>query len=295
MGVAYLVMAHGAPEQCARLVGRLSTPEDTVIVHVDAKADIKPFLEAFRDLPIPPLLTPRRVPVHWAGWGIVQATLIGMRAALKVYASKPWTHLVMLSGADYPIRSAAEIHAFYDDNKGKSYISWSDGNHPAPVSDEERAGNAEWYWSGDRERLQTWWVSIRGRRWHFDRQRRLPIGLKTAYQGSAWFSLTPEAVLYIRRFLNRRPDVRFYFRFVHIPDENLFQMILLGAPPQRRGPLVNEDLRFMHWAGNSPPAIVSADVPAMRASKKLFARKFDMSTHPEPMDQLDALALGDGR
>src|SRR5262245_23051827 len=140
MGVAYLVMAHAAPEQVARLVGRLSTPEDTVIVHVDRKADIEPFLKAFEALPIPPLLTPRRVPVHWAGWGIVQATLIGMRAALEVYKSKPWTHLVLLSGADYPIRSADEIHAFYDDNKEKSYIFWSAGEE-RQLSDSERRGN----------------------------------------------------------------------------------------------------------------------------------------------------------
>jgi hypothetical protein len=292
MGVAYLVMAHGAPEQCARLVGRLSTPEDTVIVHVDRKADLAPFLKAFRVLPIPPLLTPRRVPVHWAGWGFVQATMIGMRTALKAYKSKPWTHMVLLSGADYPIRSAAEIHEFYNKHQDKSFIFWSAGE-ARQLSDEERRGNHVWSWSGDRERLQTWWISIRGRRWHVDRPRRLPRGLKTAYQGSAWWSLTPEAVRYSLRFLWRRPDVRLYFRFVHVPDENLFQMLLLASP--LRDTLVNEDLRFLHWAGNSPPPITAADVPEMRASAKLYARKFDMAGHPEPMDQLDALALGDGK
>lgn len=292
MGVAYLVMAHGAPEQVARLVGRLSTPQDTVIVHVDRKADLAPFQEAFAALPIPPLLTPRRVPVHWAGWGLVQATMIGMRAALQAYTTKPWTHLVLLSGADYPIRSADELHAFYDDNKDKSYLFWSAGEE-RQLSDEERRGNHVWSWSGDRERLQTWWISIRGRRWHVNRHRRLPRGLKTAYQGSAWWSLTPAAVTYALRFLRRRPDVRLYFRFVHVPDENLFQMILLQSP--LRDTLVNEDLRFLHWAGNSPPPITAADVPEMRASCKLFARKFDLAAHPEPMDELDALALGDGR
>jgi hypothetical protein len=87
--------------------------------------------------------------------------------------------------------------------------------------------------------------------------------------------------------------VRLYFRFVHVPDENLFQMLLLASP--LRDTLVNEDLRFLHWAGISPPPITAADVPEMRASAKLYARKFDMAGHPEPMDQLDALALGDGK
>jgi hypothetical protein len=287
MGVAYLVMAHGAPEQVARLVGRLSTPEDVVIVHIDAKADLAPFERAFAALPIPPVLTPRRVPVHWAGWGFVQGTLIGMRAALA--QPKPWTHLVLLSGADYPIRSADEIHAFYDAHRDRSFLSWSAGE-ATPLTDEQRRGNAAWSWSGDPERLMTWWISVRGRRWHRTTpRRRLPRGLKTPYQGSAWWSLTPEAVRYALRFLRRRPDVRLYFRFVHMPDENLFQMLLLASP--LRDTLVNEDLRFMHWAGNNPPSLTLADVDEMRASRKLFARKFDLSAHPEPLDALDA---GDG-
>jgi hypothetical protein len=285
MGVVYLILAHTAPEQVARLVRRISTPEDVVLVHVDRRTDLAPFEEAFAALPIPPRLTRRRVPVHWAGWGIVQATLIGMRDALRL--RRPWTHLVLLSGADYPIRSNDEIHAFYDANVGRSHLSWSDGHQP-PMTDAERAGNHVWYWSGDRERLQTWWISIRGRRWHVERPRRLPRGLRTAYQGSAWWSLTPEAVRYCLRFLDRRPDVRWYFRFVHMPDENLFQMLLLNSP--LRDTLVNEDLRYMNWAGNSPPPITLDDLEPMRASRKLFARKFDPVAHPEPLDVLDALA-----
>jgi Core-2/I-Branching enzyme len=287
MGVAYLLLVHGAPEQAARLVARISDPEDTVIVHVDRRSELAPFQEAFARLPVPPVLTRRRAAVHWGGWGIVQATLIGMREALAL--ARPWTHLVLLSGADYPIRSNAETRAFFAEHQGTSFLSWSPGEE-RQLTDAERQGNVVWSWSGDPVRLQTWWVSIRGRRWHFDVRRRLPHGLKTPYQGSAWWNLTPEAVRYCVRFLHRRPDARLYFRFVHMPDEFAFHMILLHSP--LRDTLVNEDLRFMNWAGNNPPALTLADVPAMRASRKLFARKFDMSAHPEPLDALDAPAGG---
>jgi hypothetical protein len=123
MGIAYLVLAHAAPEQAARLVARISDPEDTVIVHVDRKAELAPFTEAFAGLPIPPLVLRRRVALHWGGWGIVQAIVLGMRAALAQQERKPWSHLVLLSGADYPIRSTAETQAFFHQNAGTSYIS----------------------------------------------------------------------------------------------------------------------------------------------------------------------------
>jgi hypothetical protein len=298
VGIAYLVLAHGAPEQAARLVARLSDPADTVIVHVDRKAELAPFTEAFARLPIAPVMTRRRVPVHWGGWGIVQATVIGMREALALAPRKPWSHLVLLSGADYPIRSTAETQAFFRQNVGKSYISWSAGDGP-DYTDADRRGNATWRWTGDLSRMLTWQVSIRGRRWYFPSERvpyalprRLPRALSTPFQGSAWWNLTPAAVDYCVRHLRRHPSIAAHFRFVFAPDENIFQMMLLTSP--LRDTLVNEDLRFMHWDTNSPPTIVLEDVAAMRASKKLFARKFDLTTAPEPLDALDELASARG-
>lgn len=291
MGLAYLILAHGEPAQTARLVARLSTPQDTVIVHVDRKAELAPFAEAFARLPIPPVLTRRRVAVHWGGWGIVAATVIGMRAALEL--ERPWSHLVLLSGADYPIRSVEETQEFFAAHAGRSLLSWSAGDGP-DFADEDRRGNAQWRWSGDLSRMLTWQVSVRGRRWTFPSERvpyqlprRLPRVLSTPYQGSAWWNLTPEAVAYCVRFLRRHPSVGLHFRFVFAPDENVFQMMLLASP--LRDTLVNEDLRFMHWEGNSPPAITVADVPEMLASRKLFARKFDAGD-PAARDALDVAA-----
>jgi hypothetical protein len=295
MSLVYLVMAHTAPEQVARLVDRLGTPEDVVYVHVDRKTAVEPFERAFAQLDRPPRMLPRRVPVHWGGYGIVKATLIGMRTALA--QPEPWSHLVLLSGADYPIRSADATRAFFDAHPGRSFLSWSAGDGDK-VPDEERAGNATWHWPGDRWRLDTWTISIRGRRWHVPNDRvrvapphPLPPGLRTPYQGSAWVTLTPEACRYVLRFLRRRPDAALFFRTTMIQDEFVFQTILLNSP--LRDTVVNEDLRYMNWAGNSPPTIQPADVPLMRASAKLFGRKFDLATAPEPYDALDRLAAAD--
>lgn len=294
MALAYLILAHQAPEQVARLVARLSTPEDVVIVHVDRRSDLAPFEAAFARLPIPPVLVRPRVAVRWGGWGVVQATLAGMRTAVR--QERPWSHLLLLSGADYPIRSTAEIQAFFAEHPGRSFLSWSAGEGHT-YTDADRRGNERWRWTGDMDRLMSWCVTIRGRRWYvshdrnaFVPPRRVPRGL-TPYQGLAWWNLSEEAVRYCLGFLRRRPALRFYFRFVLIPDENLFQMVLLASP--LRETLVNEDLRFMHWDDIHPSTILAEDVPEMRASRKLFARKFDLAKRPEPFEALDALAAGE--
>jgi len=290
--LAYLVLAHGQPEQAARLVRRLTTPQDLVVVHVDRKAELAPFRAAFAAAGVSPLLVHPRKWVAWGGWGIVRATLAGMRAAVR--SGHDFTHLILLSGGDYPIRSTAEIQAFFEGQPHRSFISWSLGGGPV-MTDEERRGNAAWYWSGDMTRLGTWCISVRGRRWHLPNERipvspplPIPPGLVPA-QGSAWWNLSREAVEYSLRYLRRRPDVRTFFRVVFAPDENVFQMLLLQSPLRDR--LVNEDLRFMHWAGNSPPTLGLEDVEEMVASKKLFARKFEATISAQALDELDRRAL----
>lgn len=258
-------------------------------MHVDRRCDLVAFTTAFARLPRPPLLVRRRVRVAWGGYGLVTATLRAMRVALR--AGVPVTHLVLLSGQDYPIRSQAELRDFFTGQAGRSYVSWSTGDLSG-FSDQDRRGNETWRWSGDTTRLLTWCVSVRGRRWHFPRldgtgralPRHLPRGLDAA-QGSGWWNLTPEAAAYVLRYLRWHPNVRWFFRFVFAPDENLFQMVLLASPLGHT--LVNEDLRYMDWEGIHPALLNINDIESMRASRKLFARKFSLSVDPLVLDSLD--------
>lgn len=291
MALAYLVMAHAQPALTARLVRRISHPEDVVVVHLDRKADTQAFTAAFAAAGVSPVLVRRRIWVAWGGWSYIRAVRAGIRTALRLEHS--FTHLVLLSGADYPIRPAGEIREFFAGRQGQSFLSWSFGEQPA-LTDAERRGNVSWSWSGDLSRLLTWKVDLRGRRWHFPNatftrapRRRIPRGLVPA-QGSAWWSLSRDALIYTERYLRRRPGVRWFFRFVIASDENLFQMVLLASPLKTT--LVNEDLRFMHWAGIHPPTLTIEDVPEMVASSKLFARKFDEEASITALDELDRLA-----
>jgi hypothetical protein len=282
MALAYVILAHRNPRQLARLVERLSTPEDVVFVHIDRKVDVKPFRDAFAELPTPPILLRRRVRQHWSTYGHVKATMLGIRAVLR--SKRNFSHILLLTGQDYPIRSTDNIQQFFANAEGRSYISWSAGEGRQP-SDAERAGNAKWLWSGRMGRLLRWHVYIGSHHYEFRGGiRRIPRGL-VPYQGLAYWSLTPEAAAYCLRTVRRRPSLRWFFTFTFGSDEFLFQMLLLASP--LRGTLVNEDLRFLNWSGFHPKTLGMQDLEDMRGSAKLFARKFDADLDSEVLDALD--------
>ena len=123
-----------------------------MFVHVDAKQDIRPFerelgplVESGRVEWVEP-----RIKCHWAGPGHLMATLGAAAQALA--SGHDFSHLVLLTGQDYPIRSTAEIRRFFAEHRDKSFLSWSFGEE-REVPDEERPGNERWYWNGGRERI----------------------------------------------------------------------------------------------------------------------------------------------
>jgi hypothetical protein len=72
-----------------------------------------------------------------------------------------------------------------------------------------------------------------------------------------------------------------------MPDELFFQTIMLSTP--LADSVENEFLHYMDWSdGSAHPAILRvADLPKLKASGMLFARKFDASVDSEILDLLD--------
>jgi hypothetical protein len=295
LGLAYVVLAHKLPEQVGRLIGRLEHPDDRILVHVDAKQDIEPF-----ERELGPLVdsgrvewVEQRVKCHWAGPGHLIATL---GAAQQAFASgHDFSHLILLTGQDYPIRSTAEIRSFFAGQPDKSFLSWSFGDG-YDVPDEDRPGNERWHWNGDKDRIVKRYYKV-PRRKHplsfpnrllpFVPRRRWPAGLVPA-QGLAYWSLSREAIAYCLDYARRHPELGSYLKRSFAADENYFQMVLLASELAPR--LVNEDLRYLNWDVYHPHTITMADLEPMLASRKLFARKFDSRVDREVMDALDRRA-----
>lgn len=293
MALAYVVLAHTLPEQLARLVARLDHTDDLVLVHVDAKKAIEPFEQALE-----PLLESERVQLlekrvvcHWGGPGHLKATLEAADTALD--SGHDFTHLILLTGQDYPIRPTFEIREFFAEQPDKSYLSWSLGAG-YELDDTDRPGNETWHWDGSLDRLVQRHYRVRGREYplvlpperlrHRLPTRRLPQGLTPA-QGLAYWALTREAVAYCLDHARSRRDVLRFLKRSLIADEFYFQMVLLGSP--LRDQLVNEDLRYLNWDVLHPRTITMHDLEPMLLSRKLFARKFDARVDADVLDALD--------
>jgi hypothetical protein len=288
--LVYVVLAHKLPGQFARLATRLHHPDDLVLAHIDAKSDQEPFEKALGDAGMigPGVeLSTRRVPVHWGGFGEIDAGLAAIRRALTVPS---WSHVVLLSGQDYPIKPQDQIRSFITGHPDTSFLFSSAGRDPWPA--DERQGNQTWYWDGDLRRLTLRYyrvgrypVPLPGRwKWGIPRAGQLPAGLAPR-QGSAWWALHRAAAQWVLDYGDSYPEIRQFFSRVLIPAENYFQMLFDASP--YRDQLIQNDLHFQAWDRWHPRVLGQADLPELLASPKLFARKFDSDQDREVLDELD--------
>src|SRR3954470_19932882 len=101
--IDFIVLAHTRPPQVRRLLARLAPLPGTTYLHVDAP-DPEPFVgdtdaELLRSRPAP-----------WGSFGLVEATLDGLRASVQRGSA---SHVVLLSGADYPNKPGEVIAGFF--------------------------------------------------------------------------------------------------------------------------------------------------------------------------------------
>jgi hypothetical protein len=291
--LAYVILAHKLPAQLGRLVSAVYHPDDLFYVHIDAKVPDAPFRaelsERFTDASNIRYVS--RVRCDWAGFGHVEATLRGMKAALA--RSSSFTHVLLLTGQDYPIKPIEWIRGHFASHAGRSFMSWSAGD--APSGSVDRTGNAHWFWNGDLGRLERRFYLVAGR-WRqlpnrfvpFVPRRQMPLGFRP-YQGLAYWNLSIEAAEYVLRLTEEKPELIRFFRRVWGCDEFFFQMALLNSP--LRETLVNEDLRYMSWDGYHPLTLRSADLEALARSPKFFARKVDSSVDVDLLDRIDRTLL----
>jgi Core-2/I-Branching enzyme len=274
--LAYIVSAYKNLDQLARLAERLGTERSVVYIHVDKKTDDAEYGRLERTLAGRPRvhLLERHV-CHWGGFGHVRATLKGIDALLA--SGSDFQHVVLLTGQDYPIKPVTEIERFFDEHRGTSFMAHSalPSESWPPTGGLDRIEYRHWRWRGHHVRLP----------W----KRRFPVGL-TAYGGGAYWNLSHACVEHVARFVESRPDVVDFFRHVDIPDELFFQTVIMNSELARS--VVNDNLRYIDWTRGPRPALLEVrDLPALRASPKLFARKFDVLHDAEILDLVDTELL----
>ena len=280
MRIAHLILTHQGPAQLARLLAALAHPNADCYIHVDKKADLVPF--AFLQNRPGVSFTRTRLDVKWGGYSLTNVVLACSREILA-HAAR-YDFINVLSGQDYPLKSAEQIHRFFQRQPGQSFIecaplgsAWWQANR----SRVERYHLTEFPFAGSHAVQKVLNAVLPKRRFP------LPYVLHGGNMGG-WYTLSRAAAGYLLAFLDRQSRLRRFARLTWGSDEFLIHTILYNSPLRPR--IVNNNLRYIDWAdgGHSPRTLTRADLPALLASPKLWARKFAPTPDAAVLDALDA-------
>jgi Core-2/I-Branching enzyme len=288
MSIAYVVLAHRAPEQVVRLADRLCGEGDHLFLHVDRRVELKPFAAALRNAPEQGRVhfARRRFRSRWGSYALVDATLAAVEQALE---EALFTHVCLLSGDSYPLVPITTLHEFFERAGERSFMFHADGSQQQRP---DRSANETWYWNGDLRRVTYRHYQLGDRQLHLPNRflpsvpRLAPPADMQLLQGSQWWALSRKAAREVIETFVRRPELGHYFRRVQAPDEWAFQMVLGNS--RLRNTIVNDDLHFMNWQQWHAARLTPSDVPRISKAPKLFARKLDPAD-PAMADALDDL------
>ena len=290
--IGFILLTHRNPDQIIRLVNRLTSmfgPAPIVCHHDFSKCALP--LESFPkhvSFVVPHLVT------SWARFSVVEGTA---KALQQMYAGPTSPDVVVvLSGADYPIKPARQIlndlqADSFDAHIGSELIQAGKFEREWQKSCFERYCTVKLTLPGVTKRLQ--WGKWRLRFGHPLLTRLLLPYSKDlrCFAGSQWFCVGRRAAEYIRSFRMRDSRLAAHCAKCMFSEETYFQTILANSSELR---LNHNSWRYIDWSEqNSHPKTLSCeDLPKLMASDAHFARKFDPEVDSRILDELDSVVDG---
>jgi len=213
MRIAHLILAHKNPLQLERLIIALQHASFFFYIHLDKKASVQQFkyLSKYNNV----FFIKNRAKIYWAGYGTIQATVNGIREILPA----KYDYINVISGQDFPLKSAEEIYSFFLQNAGKQFITCES------VKDTWREAEVRI----KKYHLINW--RIPGK-FQLEKiinrilpERKFPLNYIIVGR-SNWFAVTFDAAKYIIDFLDAHPEVVRFFKLSWGADELIFSTIL---------------------------------------------------------------------
>ena len=325
MKIAYLLLAHAKPVQLGQLVSSLASEASFFFIHIDRKSDLCEFANA--TAPVERVTYLRdRIDVKWGGFSMVEATLCLMRLAssrerhdyyillsesdypirsnqalsdkLSVgdyqyidYSPLPYLeHDIFISRLEYfgiPFKNPrSRIRAIITHNL---LTKLPKRNYEKALGGVRPYGGSQWWaLTHDCVTFILDYAKSHRRFVNFFKRSITPdeIFFHTIISASPFTRKIKPSLVYVRWNRRRTRFVRSVWgRVTHphlwLPNPGKFWIGLL----QEILHAIWEIPDFA-WPG-SPMLLDSSDIPALRASNKFFARKFDLSLTPEVFDHID--------
>ena len=282
MRVAHLVITYTNPLQTERMIRRMQHPGFDFYIHVDKKMDIQSHLFLAK---IPNVyLIQDRVNVVWGGYNTIDATIRSVKEIFK--SGKRYDYIHLMSGQDYPIKTASQIHDFFIDNNGKEFMQFE---HFDEWADESYPRIREYHLTN---------YNFPGRyyvQWLMNKclpVRKSPIEMEF-YGSSMFWALTSNCLKYIVDLMDSNAAFRRFLKFTWGSDEFIFQTLVLNSVFKANA--VNNNLLFLdRIKGAAHPNILTAShLKALTDSDKLFARKFDLAKDTVILNSIDKHLAGE--
>lgn len=264
MRIAFLVLAHRAPDDLLALLAKLRLHGETYL-HIDR--DARGFDAHWDELARHATLPARRHSVSWGGFSVVEATLELIETAL---AKGTADYLMLLSGACLPVGDLTEL---------RLRLAREGGEHIDMMPEEvARAHDRKARLTHYRFYSKTLPRPCLGA---VNRLSRL-LWTRTDFTGefgpprfgSMWWCLSRPCLDWAMRYRGAHPRYDTRFRHSETPDESYFQTLVSLSPFADK---VKDSLTFVDWekGGSHPKLLSRQDLPRIAASGQYFARKFD--------------------
>lgn len=295
MKLAYLVSAHTDPAHLKRLFSVLHEDAD-FYVHIDAKAQIQPFLETMTQTNVH--FITERIDVMWGDISEVRYQMALIRACLK--SGRKYDYIFFISGMDYPLWSNESITSYLEKKKGFNYLQ------AICITDHCPKAGYEVYrpLAGLPIRNQKLKVNIKKAARVLVKslglRKKLSFTIKgklyKLYKGSSWWCITPQLAEYILKEYEQEPEITSYFHNSFCPAETLIQTIAFNSPFEKDCILSTENpqglysLTPLHYIEYRRAIRIFDETHfnTLMRSGKMFARKLVTDKSDKLMDMIDA-------
>ncbi|MEE0127105.1 MAG: beta-1,6-N-acetylglucosaminyltransferase [Clostridia bacterium] len=275
---AYLILAHNNFYTLKVLLKLLDNENNDIYIHIDKKTRNVPKEEILSVVQKSNLHWVTPIKTYWGHSSLVNAELKLIKTAIL---NVEYEYLHLISGVDLPLKKQSEIHKFFEDNKGKEFVGFSNlkNNYEDRVK--------YYYWLQKYEKNSKIIAKLQEILTKFQKilkVNRLKNSNINIQKGCQWVSITGDFAKYI---IKREKWIQKFFANTNCSDELLMQTILINSPFAKNIYNKNDEykscLREIDWERGSPYVWKKEDKDILLSSNNIFARKFDENVDKEIM------------
>jgi hypothetical protein len=287
MNHAFLIIANRDSYTLNKLIESIDSFNHDIYILFDKKSSLKD-----DDVILPKkskLFFIPRINIVWGAYSQVEAELALLNEAYK----KQYDYYHIISGNDLMIRKKSDFDLFFEDNKGKEFITYcgKDWQNEAQNRVKYRylAGGKDTF----KSKVSSFLVKIQ-KLLHKNRIRKCKLSI---VGGCNWVSITNNATKLV---LDNKKVIKKIFNHGYCVDELFIHTIIYNSDLKNNIYYLNQsdinddtdfnmykaNQRYIDWVRGKPYTFKLEDFNQLIDSKLMFARKFDSTISKELIDKI---------